>query len=364
MKIIRFTRWLFLMCLLGGGGLACADELAASAPVLKNVQDTLQQRSPVSALAQRSMLSAITQAGDRLIAVGVRGHILYSDDQGQSWQQAHVPVSVTLTGVCFADRNTGWAVGHRGVILKSDDAGKSWAAQLDGIKAAQAILEASDEKNAASLQNARNLVTDGADKPFLDIQCFDKDHALVVGAYGLGFSTADGGRSWSPSLALLDGSAQRHINVARTLGDKVYLAGEQGGLYRLSKNARDFKSLGEPYVGSFFGLVVSPQNSLLAFGLRGHLFRSTDAGGTWTRVRVDTRQSLTAGTALVDGSILLVDESGVGWLSRDDGRSFGRVLPTQQFPFLALQASAQGGAVAVGMNGISFFTPDTLSLSR
>jgi photosystem II stability/assembly factor-like uncharacterized protein len=102
----------------------------------------------------------------------------------------------------------------------------------------------------------------------------------------------------------------------------------------------------------------------LAFGLRGHLFRSSDAGATWTRVHLDTHQSLTAGATLVDGSILLVDESGVGWLSRDDGQSFIRVLPTNQFPFLALQASAHGGAVAVGMNGISFFTPDTLSLSR
>ncbi|MDB5979486.1 MAG: Ycf48-like protein precursor [Pseudomonas sp.] len=364
MKIILFTRWLFVMCLLGGGGLACADEPVPGTPGLKNVGDTLHQRSLTSALAQRSMLSAITQAGERLIAVGVRGHIVYSDDQGQSWQQAHAPVSVTLTGVCFADSNTGWAVGHRGVILKSDDAGKSWVTQLDGIKAAQAILQARDVKDAAGLQGARNLVADGADKPFLDIQCFDKDHALVVGAYGLGFSTADGGRSWSPSLALLDGSAQRHINVVRTLHDRVYLAGEQGGLYRLSKDARDFKSLGEPYAGSFFGLVASPKDSLLAFGLRGHLFRSTDAGTTWKRVHLDTHQSLTAGTTLVDGSILLVDESGLGWLSRDDGQSFSRVLPTNQFPFLAVQASAQGGAIAVGMNGISFFTPNTLSLSR
>ena len=51
------------------------------------------------------------------------GHIAYSDDQGRSWVQAAVPVSVDLTSVSFVTPRLGWVTGHDGVVLRSDDAG-------------------------------------------------------------------------------------------------------------------------------------------------------------------------------------------------------------------------------------------------
>ena len=47
-------------------------------------------------------LVAVASAGNRLVAVGEEGVIIYSDDNGQSWTQAQVPVSVNLTCVRFA----------------------------------------------------------------------------------------------------------------------------------------------------------------------------------------------------------------------------------------------------------------------
>lgn len=57
--------------------------------------------------AATSMLLDIAKAGDRLVAVGERGHILYSDDKGESWVQAAVPTSVMLTRVF--SRRPNWA---------------------------------------------------------------------------------------------------------------------------------------------------------------------------------------------------------------------------------------------------------------
>ena len=342
------------------GSVSAAGEPQAAAAASRNVADTLHQPAIQSPLAVRSMLNALAAAGERIVAVGVRGHILYSDDRGQSWKQASVPVSTTLTGVCFADAQTGWAVGHRGVILKSVDGGQSWSKQLDGLQAAAAIVQAREAQDPEQAQDARRLVLEGADKPFLDVQCLDAGHAAAVGAYGLGFATRDGGESWTPSLELLDGTEQRHVNVARLGGGRLYLAGEQGSLLRVDPDLQRLESLGEPYAGSFFGLVISPRNSLLAFGLRGHLFRSGDAGASWQAVELATSQSLTAGVNLGDGGILLVDESGMGWLSRDDGRSFKPVKPSSQFPFVGLLATAGGGGIAVGANGVSFFEPGAL----
>ena len=63
--------------------------------------DVLDLPAQSSALAARSPLLGVAQAGQRLVTVGQRGHILYSDDAGQNWQQADVPVSSDLTAVQF-----------------------------------------------------------------------------------------------------------------------------------------------------------------------------------------------------------------------------------------------------------------------
>nr|WP_239481985.1 YCF48-related protein [Pseudomonas insulae] len=344
---------------LGLFGWVAQASFATGGPSGREVADTLQQKAALSALAPRSALNAIAQAGERLVVAGVRGHILYSDDQGGHWRQANVPVSVSLTGLCFADASHGWAVGHRGVILKTADGGQSWSRQLDGFRAAQAILDAHrDDPERAD--EARRLVDEGADKPFLAVQCLGGERVLAVGAYGLAFSSEDGGAHWQPARELQDGSDSRHLNAVERLDGQLFLAGELGGLMRIGSDLHDFVRLDEPYDGSFFGLIASLRGSLFAFGLRGHLFRSADQGASWQPIELATSKSLTAGTRLSDGGLLLADESGRGWLSRDDGQTFSAVSPEQRFPLVALLATADGGSLAVGSNGITRFPPSAL----
>ena len=80
--------------------------------------DVLDLPAKASALAQRSPLLDLARAGSRLVAVGQRGHILYSDDEGGRWQQARVPVSSDLNAVTFPTPEQGWAVGGDGVVLR------------------------------------------------------------------------------------------------------------------------------------------------------------------------------------------------------------------------------------------------------
>ena len=54
------------------------------------------QPASFASLAQRA-----GPAGDRVMAVGQRGHVLYSDDAGGAGQQAEVPVSSDLVAVSF-----------------------------------------------------------------------------------------------------------------------------------------------------------------------------------------------------------------------------------------------------------------------
>ena len=124
---------------------------ASSAPYV----DVLDAPSQTSPLASQRILNGAAVAGNRVVVVGQRGHILYSDDHGRSWTQASVPVSVDLVAVHFPTSKKGWAVGHGGVVLATSDGGATWVKQIDG--------RACRAGNGRSLRKARRSKTGRGD---------------------------------------------------------------------------------------------------------------------------------------------------------------------------------------------------------
>ncbi len=192
---IPFKRLLLLGALLLAGGVQAGEQA-------DGFVDVLDLPADYSNAPSRVPLLAVTRAGNRLVSVGQRGHILYSDDGGTHWRQAEVPVSSDLTAVYFPTPNEGWAVGHDGVVLHSADGGIHWERQLDGRQIGQLMLDYyaahPQPDNATWLEQARRFKEEGADKPFLDLWFSDANEGFVVGAFNLILHTRDGGRTWEP----------------------------------------------------------------------------------------------------------------------------------------------------------------------
>lgn len=358
--------------LLGGLTLAlCLSVPGANANDQAVPTEPLQQPALHSQLAQRSLMLDVTHAGDALVAVGERGFILRSEDGGQSWQQMEAPVSVTLTRVTFPTAEQGWAVGHAGVVLHSGDGGRSWRLQLDGRQAAQLIQAAAQkrleaEPGAASerrVADARNLIADGPDKPFLAVHFFDDRRGIVLGAYGLAFATSDGGATWQPIDERLDNPGALHLYDIQASGDKLFIAGEQGLLLRSDDGGASFQALQSPASGTLFGLVTSGQGDLLAFGLRGKSYLSSDAGESWQAIANAQPITLTAGTRLSDGSVLLVDESGRLLTSQNPQSGFVATTLDEPTYLTGLVEVAGGGLVLSGARGTSRLNLDALNRS-
>ena len=87
-------------------------------------------------------------------------------------------------------------------------------------------------------------------------------------------------------------------------------------------------------------------------GLRGHLFRSDDAGESWAHISTGTNATLTGAVRLPSGAILITGLEGVLLTSRDEGRSvsFDR-LPDREGISSALPL-AGGGVLLIGEFGI------------
>lgn len=312
--------------------------------------------------AAHAVFSSVVRASDRLVAVGERGLILLSDDNGQQWRQASVPVSVGLTAVQFVDARHGWAVGHSGVVLASDDGGETWQLQLDGLRAAQLELDAAQqalsgaadvEAAQARVDTAQRLLEDGADKPLLNLHFTDQHNGLVIGAYGMALRTRDGGRSWQSVVGQIDNPMGLHLYAVALQGSDWYLAGEQGFLARSSDAGQHFEQLQSPYEGTFFTLLARRDGSLLLGGLKGNAFLIRDAGNSIEPLAVSMPVSFSDGTRLADGRVLLANQAGAVFVLDAAGNRLQELLPPQGRPLAGLIQAADGSLVAAGFTGLS-----------
>jgi len=310
----------------------------------------------------RAVLLDITAAGPRLVAVGERGVVVLSDDGGQTWRQAQVPTSVSLTGVSFSTPTLGWAIGHAGIVLHTEDGGETWTKQLDGVVAARLALEAAeanaqragpeDEEAQRQLQAAQYLVDDGPDKPFLDLAFEDASHGFIVGAYNLIFRTDDGGQTWQPWLDRMDNPMGLHFYAIEIVGSTIYLAGEQGLFLRSSDGGEHFERLETPYGGTYFAVTASEQGELLLVGLRGNAYWSPDQGETFYPSQVPIPVSFSAIARDEGGALYFGNQAGLLLVSHDDGRTLIPLNAPHLPPLASLMAAGPDHLLTVGWGGV------------
>lgn len=322
--------------------------------------DVLDLPAEPSVLAVHSALRDVVRAGERLVAVGARGHIVYSDNQGQDWRQASVPVSADLNALTFPTPQEGWAVGNDGVVLHSRDGGVNWAVQLDGRKIGALVTahyrslaqaHPDDEQWPQFAAEGQRLEQEGADKPFLGVWFTDARHGYVVGVFNLILRTDDGGENWVPMQDRTDNPQGLHLNAIRAVGDDLYVAGEQGLLLKWNARQQRFVALSGPYQGTWFGILGRP-GEVLVYGLRGHVARSLDGGQSWTKVDTGLGQSITAASLDSSGDYWLFSQAGHVLRSHDGGQSFALQPQVPLAPVAAALQTRGNGTVLVGERGV------------
>ncbi|MNQ56006.1 Ycf48-like protein [compost metagenome] len=308
-------------------------------------------------LAKSNRMTAIAQAGSRLVAAGPRGHVLISDDQGRTWAQVPVPVSVDLVSIRFVTPTQGWAVGHDGVVLHSADAGSSWEKQLDGKQAIELMKRhfeqragAGDEEAGALLEVAMRYAEEGPDKPFLDVLFLDEHQGFVVGAFNLAFRTRDGGKSWEPLLGRIDNPRSLHLYALAQSSGQLYLAGEQGLLLRWNPVSERFESMESPYNGSYFGL-LGTDSALVAYGLRGNAYVSRDGGRSWQREETGVTDSITGAASLPGGGFVLATQGGKLLLDKGEG-ALREIHGSRPMAYFSVVSAGPQTVTVVGSGGV------------
>jgi photosystem II stability/assembly factor-like uncharacterized protein len=270
---------------------------------------TVPLPATIATKAASALTLDITEAGSAIVAVGGRGHVLISNDNGDSWEQQNVPVRTTLIAVDFADAKNGWAVGHDSVIIHTKDGGESW-----------------------KVENFEPL-TDGT-AALYGVLAVDANRAFAVGSFGKMRQTTDSGSSWSAvDTSVTDTGA--HINDMIKLPSGTLVAVGESGFIATSTDKGGTWSLTKPaYAGSYFGAVPMGNNGIRVFGLQGNAFETPDVAKLatmdpddfdpwdipelddaelmsvgWKRIVTPTNTTIYGGYASDNGDVVMVGSS-------------------------------------------------------
>lgn len=284
--------------------------------------------APAAEWVPRMLLLDAALVGTDVVAVGERGTIVRSGDEGMTWTRSESRTFATLTAVSFAPDSAariGWAVGHDALILGTTDAGQTWAVSFQG----------------PNLQDS-----------FLDVLALDATNAIAIGAYGLCLVTADAGQTWTRrELSREDVHCNR---ITRGPTGTLYIAGERGTLLRSKDRGANWTAIPAPYEGSFYGVLPLGPTLLLAHGLRGHAYQSSNDGETWTLVPTPATALYAAAVRLQNGDILLAGNAPTLAQSVDQGRTF-TASPNAAGALADLLQLPSGRVLAVGESGVTIF---------
>ena len=311
--------------------IAAVVALVAASAVAKDAQvstDTANWR------AVHGVLLSVARAGKRLVAVGDRGAILLSDDQGATWSSAASGTDVLLTASVFTSPTDGWAVGQDSTVLHTADAGAHWTTQLTAA---------------------------GADQALFSVASLGSDHLIATGAYALMLETTNGGAAWTPvKLPNLD--EDYHLNCVLARGQDVIVVGEAG--HAFLRHGTAWTPIPVGYEGSQFGCLRTQDGDVYSFGLRGSLFVSAAAQPAWRRIDTGEQRSIFGGTVLANGSFALVGSNGLAMLF-DPHTGKARTLPAPTGATLSGVAEATDGRlVMVGNDGVHVVDPAAAQASR
>ena len=241
------------------------------------------------AIHARFMALAINQEGS-LLAVGERGIIIRSTDQGTTWKQMPSPVDITLASVTFETSQRVWAVGQAASILRSDDGGQTWKIVR---------YRPSDLRYYLKIAIHEGIIH-------------------VLGSDGELWLSHDSGANWE--LTELENSeAFPHLFSLAFVGEAEMMSAERGSVFMRSKNDEPWMPLSVDYHGSFFG-VISFADQFLLFGMSGRAFLVTPDGKSQRSIDTRTTQFLLDAVVIPEknqalvvgrgGAIIIIDADG------------------------------------------------------
>ena len=188
------------------------------------------------------------------------GELYKTTDGGNTWTVIY-NADTLINSFHFADANTGYAVGQEGLIIKTVNAGTTW----------------------------QPLEPFGANDYYYRVKFATANIGYITDDSSRTLKTVDGGLTWE---VLRDDNWW--TNVIELNGDKIFIAGEQGKLYRSNITFEPFSlKIAPAYNVNDFEAVLKANVASNAAGL-SDLYFEYGINGTFTNTVVASPSTITA----------------------------------------------------------------------
>lgn len=196
---------------------------------------------------------------------GKEGIVYATQDGGNTWKQQKTGSPRHIFALQFADAQRGHAAGDYGSMVHTEDGGATWTVQNvpPEVKLPEIALDTGVEPGDVNLYG---------------IAYGDRDHAWIVGEFGIVMASADGGATWQQQTAPIESTLFGVYFADPKRGwavgiDSMILQTEDGGVTWTPTPA--------PVPGrSLYDVVVRGQQGWIV-GESGTVLKSVDGGRTW-----------------------------------------------------------------------------------
>jgi len=205
------------------------------------------------------LLTAVGGSDSNIWAIGELGTILFSDNNGNSWERQFSPVGYHLLNLFALDRMNVWIVGDWGTIIKTEDGGRNWidislkedfkkSILSEGVvfedifepKTGKIVFKRGEiiSKEALSKIDSKTMIKTRFDIILNDVFFIDRDTGWVAGEGGSLFITRDGGKNFiriniSENKVEDDFVSPSLYSIYFFNNGKGYAGGLHGGFYEI-----------------------------------------------------------------------------------------------------------------------------------
>jgi len=230
-------------------------------------------------------LNGITFGNNTFVAVGERGTVRYSSDNGSSWDNGTSGTTREFYEIAYGD-NTFVAVGQSGRHSYSSNNGTSWdngtwsdTDHVTGVEFGNNIFIGSSSTNLTkSTDNGANWTPIGAGLKVSDV-AFGDSIFVACGAEGAIVTTSDNGSSWTTRTS----GASTNTLYGITFGSNQFFSvGSSGKLIKSINNGSSWSTVDSTVSNSLYSIVFG-NSTFVAVGYRTVIV-STDNGSTFTEM--------------------------------------------------------------------------------
>jgi photosystem II stability/assembly factor-like uncharacterized protein len=265
--------------------------------------------------------------------------------QAQGWEQVKLPMNESVTGMSWVNHDTGYVVTSGAKYGRTFDGGRTW-----------------------------KFYTVQHDSTFEDVYFLNKDTGIVCGRFARAHRTVDGCKNWE-IIQLPENDRSIWLTSALLLPGGIGLMvgiieGEspQGVLYRSEDAGKTWTR--QSVKGLAFGELFYHPGDPICFQSWGRLYYSMDKGKTWSSMSVPSSKP-TRATTFFKNSGILCGNNGAILCTADRGKTWQGVKSggTANFTSALLlnektgYIAGTGGTLLKTTDGGQNWTPEKLPVS-